>query len=106
LFGDSRWKAIQRYREFIRDGMEMGKREDLVGGGLLRSAGGWEGVRALKRSGECWLGDERILGDGIFVEEVLKDADEIYERKQQLRKEGWDIEILPLSRPKLTEIKV
>jgi hypothetical protein len=33
-----------RYREFIEDGLNMGRREDLTGGGLRRSAGGWEGV--------------------------------------------------------------
>ena len=35
---------MRRYREFIEDGFNMGRREDLTGGGLRRSAGGWEGV--------------------------------------------------------------
>jgi len=29
---------------YIEDGFNMGRREDLTGGGLRRSAGGWEGV--------------------------------------------------------------
>ena len=35
---------MRRYREFIEDGFNMGRREDLTGGGLKRSAGGCEGV--------------------------------------------------------------
>jgi len=38
------WEAVRQYREFIEDGFNMGRREDLTGGGLGRSAGGWEGV--------------------------------------------------------------
>jgi hypothetical protein len=29
---------------YIEDGFNMGRREDLTGGGLRRSTGGWEGV--------------------------------------------------------------
>ena len=35
---------MRRYRKFIEDGFNMGRREDLTGGGLRRSAGGREGV--------------------------------------------------------------
>jgi hypothetical protein len=35
---------VRRYRELIEDGFNIGRREDLTGGGLRRSAGGWEGV--------------------------------------------------------------
>ncbi|MCD4754494.1 MAG: hypothetical protein K8R75_01625 [Deltaproteobacteria bacterium] len=35
---------MRRYREFIEDDFNMGRREDSTGGGLRRSAGGWEGV--------------------------------------------------------------
>ncbi len=37
-------EAVRRYREFIEDGFNMGRREDLTGGGLRRNAGGWESV--------------------------------------------------------------
>jgi hypothetical protein len=33
---------VRQYREFIEDGFNMGRREDLTGGGLRRSAGGWK----------------------------------------------------------------
>ncbi len=32
--------AVGRYEEFVCNGISQGKRTDLVGGGLLRSAGG------------------------------------------------------------------
>ena len=34
---------MRRYLEFIEDGFNMGRRDDLTGGGLRRSAGGREG---------------------------------------------------------------
>jgi len=43
-FGLKKQKAVRRYREFIEDGLNMGKREDLTGGGLRQNAGGREGV--------------------------------------------------------------
>lgn len=94
LFSDKFDEAIERYREFVRAGVNMGKREDLVGGGLLRSAGGWKGVRELSKNKQRWRGDERILGEGSFVEDVLKEFDERCERKERLKQEGWDIERL------------
>jgi hypothetical protein len=62
-------------REFIEDGFNMGRCEDLTGGGLRRSAGGWEGVFELRRTKEYWRGDERILGDD----------------KEELRRQSWSL---------------
>jgi hypothetical protein len=47
----------------------------LVGGGLIRSLGGWSAVKALRRSGDRELSDERILGSGEFVERIIKEAE-------------------------------
>lgn len=69
----------------------MGRREELTGGGLRRSAGGWEGLRNLKRAGEYWRGDERILGDGNFVNRVLQAAEERLTRREELKRQGWDL---------------
>ena len=90
-FSSKRRAAIAGYRKFLRDGVGMGRREDLIGGGLRRSAGGWEGIRALRQMKEYWRGDERILGDGDFVNEVLKAAEENMVRKEKLLREGWEI---------------
>ena len=83
--------AVTRYRQFVMDGIGMGHREELIGGGLRRSAGGWEGLRQLKQAGEYWRGDERILGDGGFVDSVLSLAEEALTRRETLRREGWDL---------------
>jgi len=93
-FGQRRKKSIHKYREFTRDGIGMGRRDDLTGGGLRRSAGGWQGVRALKRMEEYWQGDERILGDGDFVKKILDAAGEKMERKEKLLREGWNVDRL------------
>src|SRR3989339_1868284 len=93
-FGTGTVAARNKYLAFISDGMKMGKRDDLSGGGLRRSAGGWQGVHALKRAKEYWRGDERVLGDGEFVNHVLKISDEKMARKEQFKKDGWDIKRL------------
>jgi len=76
LFGRKEKEAKKAYRRFVMDGIEEGRRPDLVGGGLVRTLGGWSKVRSLRRKGEKTVADERILGSGKFVEEMLKDADE------------------------------
>jgi putative transposase len=43
-FGLKKREAVRRYRDFIEDGFNIGRREILTGGGLRRSAGGCEGV--------------------------------------------------------------
>lgn len=68
--------------------MLLGRRQDLVGGGLIRSQGDWAAVKALRNAKAYQKGDERILGDGDFVEEVLRQVGEKLERKLQLTAEG------------------
>ena len=78
----------------MREGIEQGKRHDLVGGGLVRSQSGWAAVRALGRMGAYQKGDERILGDGNFVEEVLSQANERLEQKYRMAAKGLTLERL------------
>ena len=47
MFGKKLGAARHGYRLFVEKGIAQGKRQALAGGGLLRSAGGWEGVKAL-----------------------------------------------------------
>jgi len=78
-FGDTRKVAQRRYRQFVKQGVDQGKRPEFQGGGLVRSAGGnKEGLLGRKRE-EREKGDERILGSGDFVREVLREAGEIFE---------------------------
>lgn len=71
-FGDRVGAARQAYRDFVREGAGRESEIDLEGGGLRRSAGGWEVVTKLARGRERWAFDERILGSGNFVEDVLQ----------------------------------
>jgi REP element-mobilizing transposase RayT len=74
-FGKKESEAKRAYREYVKDGIERGRREDLVGGGLIRTLGGWSQVLSLRRSKEKVLSDERILGSGEFVERILEEAE-------------------------------
>jgi len=90
-FGETQKKAVEGYKDFVFDAKDMGHRDDLSGGGLRRSAGGWSGVFALRRDNDRWQGDERVLGDGDFVNQVLKESEEDIVRHEKLKREGWDI---------------
>ncbi len=41
MFGEYVGSDRRAYRGFVEKGIAQGKREDLSGGGLIRSAGGW-----------------------------------------------------------------
>jgi putative transposase len=75
-FGSSEDKAKKAYRTYIYAGREQGRRPELVGGGLIRSLGGWSQVISARRHGNRERFDERILGSADFVEQVIKEADE------------------------------
>jgi len=74
-FGTKESEAKSAYREYVKEGIEQGRREDLVGGGLIRTRGGWSQVLSLRKSKEKVLSDERILGSGEFVERTLGEAE-------------------------------
>ncbi len=92
LFGDRKREARKRYREFVFKGIAEGRRPDLTGGGLLRSLGGWTALKGFHKAGIRVKGDERILGDSDFVENVLKSAEEALEEKYELNARGYDFD--------------
>ncbi len=69
-FAPTRRRAIPAYRAFVAVGIPLGRRPALQGGGLVRSAGGWAEVPALRRGREAYLGDERVLGSSAFVDQL------------------------------------
>ena len=83
-FGRRKKRAIVAYENYVREGIEKGRRPELVGGGLIRSMGGWSEVLSLRRRGEKTASDERILGSGEFIEQLLSEAEE--KAKETL---GW-----------------
>jgi hypothetical protein len=84
--------ARRKYRAFVNKGISEGKRSDLTGGGLIRSSGGWSAVKANRKAGIFEKSDERILGDGDFVNQVLLTAKEEIEKKYKLAAQGYDLD--------------
>jgi len=82
-FGKNRKRAIERHEGFVEKGISRGKRPELVGGGLIRSLGGWSQVLSLNRVGSKVFSDERILGSSEFVKDVIADAEQ--KAKETLR---------------------
>jgi len=75
-FGKKESEAEAAYCNYVKKAVGEGRRPELVGGGLVRSMGGWSVVKAMRRSGERELSDDRILGGGEFVERIIKEAEE------------------------------
>lgn len=74
-FGSDRRRAVRAYRTFVEEAKGRSRRDDLSGGGLVRSLGGWSQVRSLRDSGESREHDPRVLGRGDFVEKIILEAD-------------------------------
>jgi putative transposase len=85
LFGKKVSAARKRYRAYLAKGIGQGRRPDLMGGGLIRSAGGWSAVKAMRRTQSRMKGDERILGDGEFAQSVLDAAKEKFAERYILQ---------------------
>jgi len=92
LFGETQRQGRARYASFVALGANQGRRPDLVGGGLIRSLGGWSALRDVRVGGPRMKGDERILGSGDFVERVLKGAEEELAEVTRSKQQGrvWD----------------
>ena len=90
FFGDKSNTARKKYRQFIEKGIDFGKRPDLTGGGIVRSTGGWHVLKSMRRMRVHLKGDERILGDSDFVQEILNAANENMEKQYELRAKGYD----------------
>lgn len=75
-FGDNRTQACQLYRQFVEDGIPLGYREDLIGGGLKRSQ------PDVESGSEVAAFDARILGSGSFAEGLLFASEGVLHGKQ------------------------
>jgi REP element-mobilizing transposase RayT len=73
-FGQQEFSALQAYQEFVATESGLGQQPELTGGGLIRSVGGWSEVRSLRKRGEKQFSDERILGSGEFVKDILAEV--------------------------------
>jgi len=105
LFSNRKKEARKKYREFLNNGISEGKSHDLTGGGLLRSSGGWKGLKDFRKAGIRVKGDERILGDSDFVETVLASAKEAFEEKYLLEVQGIDFDQVVLRVAKVMKVR-
>lgn len=92
-FGEREGEARRIYRKYMEEGFDQGRRPELVGGGMVRSFGGWSAVLSLRRLQGGLLSDQRILGTGDFVEGILKGSTEqiqyrfnLKERQQRVQR--------------------
>jgi hypothetical protein len=92
LFGRRKNSAVRAYRNYVQKGISQGRRTDLTGGGLIRSIGGWDTVKKLRKAGVRLKGDERVLGDSDFVETMLSGANEQLANPTYLRSLGLNFE--------------
>jgi putative transposase len=87
-FGKTGRKAVEAYRAFISAGFSIGQLPYLVGGGLVRSLGGWSNVASLRQHGARENGDERILGSTEFVMTVVREAEKKQRHQMKVRSVG------------------
>ena len=78
----------------VEKGVSDGKKPELVGGGLIRSLGGWAAAKAMRGDVERIKGDERILGDGNFVQSVLENCRQELVRRYRYQARGYDFDWL------------
>ena len=48
-YGRKEGDAADAYRNHVKKGIDQGRRPELVGGGLIRSMGGWSAIKAMRR---------------------------------------------------------
>jgi putative transposase len=84
----------KEYRKFIARGRKLGHRPELVGGGLVRSLGGWSEVLAMRRRGKKPASDQRILGDSAFVKAITADGNDFLKKNLRISEPRLDIQDL------------
>lgn len=89
-FGGSRVRR-KNYLNYVEEGIDAGRRSELVGGGLIRSLGGWSEVSASRARKERHAFDSRILGDSGFVNEIKSELNDTM--KKNLRVSGQQIDL-------------
>ena len=90
-FGARQRTALRRYVAFVREGISLGRRWELVGGGLLRSVGGRSEVLSMRRRDVGVASNARILGSGDFVERVTAQAEAKEKETLRLRRKVPDL---------------
>lgn len=91
-FGKNTRRARKEYESFVEAGLDEGRKKELTGGELIRSLGGWVEAKEKLRGGVHIMSDERILGDSDFVDSIMTQSEEEYERRHRLKRKGYDLD--------------
>jgi putative transposase len=91
LFGKNLKEARRRYKQFVEKGIKQGRREDLQGGGLIRSAGGDKAGLLGQKKEDREKYDQRILGSGDFVSATLQQSEKFLEKKYRPKRSIEDL---------------
>ena len=93
FFGKRAGGARKGYVIYVKRGIALGRRPELVGGGLIRSLGGWDEIKKIRLKGKDRIkSDQRILGESDFVRDVLSESEDQFSRKYKLKNLGYDFE--------------
>jgi REP element-mobilizing transposase RayT len=93
FFGKRLGEARKNYISYIQEGIALGRRPELVGGGLIRSLGGWDEIKKMRLKGQDRIkSDQRILGESDFVRDVLSESEGEFSRRYKLKLLGYDFE--------------
>ncbi len=82
-FGRRQGPARKKYRQFIFEGISMGRREDLIGG---KGEGGEKEERESR-----WRFDKRILGSSTFVEELLAEEQKVIQGRMLFKRKRTNV---------------
>jgi len=105
-FGKNVKGARESYLSYMESGFDQGHRDELTGGGLIRSLGGWSEIARTHLKGSHTKSDERILGESTFVSDVLSQANEKYERRYELKRLGYDLNRVAVKVSEIYDIDV
>lgn len=87
-------KGVEKYEQYVRERISLGRRPELVGGGLIRSLGGWSQVLSLRRKGGKVAFDERVLGGDDFIGGLLSEAEEREKETLRINRKVPDLQTL------------
>lgn len=91
-FGENAGKAVQKYKAFIEDRCGKYEHGEYSGGGLIKSMGGLNNVLNIRKSGAAEISDDRILGSGDFVGEVLKASEKNSQKLESIEDIRQEVE--------------
>jgi REP element-mobilizing transposase RayT len=84
-FSQRKGVARRKYRQFVLEGIPLGRRAELTGGGVRQNGEKLEG-KFLRRL------DHRILGSGAFVEKLLAEEERMVRQRTLFRRKRINVE--------------